>query len=260
MTEQERQLISGLGERIRNAPAPQIDRDAYDLILHTIGTRPDALYILTQTVLIQEMAVNQAKAQIEELKRQAEGYSGASQQGVPQQGVPQQGVPQQGVPQQSGFMPGAYQSSSYATQAPPPPPPPSGGGFSGFLHNAAQTAAGVIAGEIAFDTISSLFGHHGGGFFGGGGGFFGGGGGGISPGSETIVNNYYGDGDPGGSGKFGDGQDSDSRFAQAADQDQNISPDIDDERDNSGDNFSSDDSSSDDSSSDGGDDSGSSDV
>src|SRR5579864_7096799 len=68
MTEQEKQLITGLAERIKNAPAPQIDRDAYDLILHTIGSRPDVLYILTQTVLIQEMALAQAKAQIDELK------------------------------------------------------------------------------------------------------------------------------------------------------------------------------------------------
>jgi hypothetical protein len=221
MTEQERQLISGLGERIKNAPPPQIDRDAYDLILHTVGTRPDALYILTQTVLIQEMALNQAKAQIEELQRQPQSYQGAQQQG--------------------GFLPGSYQGSSYAS--PPPPPPPqqqSGGGFSGFLHNAAQTAAGVIAGEVAFDAISSLFGHRGGFFGGGGGGGFFGGGSGISPGSETIINNYYDD-------DRGDNRDDgDSRFAQAADQDRDISPDIDDERDNSGDDFSSDDSSSDD--------------
>jgi hypothetical protein len=225
MTEQEQQLISGLADRIKNAPAPQIDRDAYDLILHTIGTRPDALYILTQTVLIQEMAINQAKAQIEELKRQPAGYASA--------------------PQPGGFLPGSqsaswgqqsYQGSSYAA----PPPPPSGGGFSGFLHNAFQTAAGVVAGEIAFDSLSSLFGHRGG-FFGGGGGFLGGGGG------ETIVNNYYGDDRDRGA--------DDSRFAQAADQDQNISPDIDDERDNSGDDF----SGGDDSSFGSGDDTGSSD-
>jgi hypothetical protein len=198
MTEQEQQLISGLGERIKNAPAPQIDRDAYDLILHTIGTRPDALYILTQTVLVQEMALNQARTQIEELKRGQGSYSG--------------------VPQQGGFLPGSYQSSSYAVP-PPPQPAMGGGGFSGFLHNVATTAAGVIAGDIAFDAISSMFGGHRGGFFGGGGsGFMGGG--------DTIVNNY------------GDDQ-GDSRFAQAADQDRNISPDIDDERDNSGDDFSS---------------------
>ncbi len=212
MTEQEQQLISSLAERIKNAPAPRIDRDAYDLILHTIGTRPDALYILTQTVLLQEMALNHAKAQIDELQRQPQGYSSA--------------------PQQGGFLPGAggYQGSSYAApppaQAPQPGPIMGGGGFSGFLHNVATPAAGVIAGDIAFDAISSMFGHRGGFFGGGGGGFLSGGGG------ETIVNNYYGDdrGDVHG----GD----DSRFAQAADQDQNISPDIDDERDNSGDDFS----------------------
>src|SRR5580658_7375123 len=123
MTEQEQQLISGLGERIKNSPAPQIDRDAYDLILHTIGTRPDALYVLTQTVLLQEMALNHAKAQIDELQRQ---------------------------PQQAGFLPGSnpggYQGSSYAV--PQPVPMMGGGGFSGFLHNVATTAAGVIAGDI----------------------------------------------------------------------------------------------------------------
>jgi uncharacterized protein len=211
MTEQEQQLISGLAERIKNAPPPQVDRDADELIRRTIGARPDALYILTQTVLIQEMALNQAKAQIEQLR-------------------------QEGAPQQQGsFLPGAYpgaypaqgryQDAGYA----PPPPPPSGGGFSGFLHNAATTAAGVIAGEIAFDSLASLFGHRGGGF-GGGGGFFGGGGG-ISPGSETIINNYGDD-----AGDRGD----DSRFADAADQNQDISSDIDDERDNSGDSFSDD--------------------
>ena len=75
MTEQEQQLISGLAERIRNAPPPQVDRDADELIRRTIGARPDSLYILTQTVLIQEMALNQAKAQLEQLR----------QQGAPQQ-------------------------------------------------------------------------------------------------------------------------------------------------------------------------------
>ena len=64
MTDQEQQMIAGLAERIHNTPAPPIDRDADDLIRRSIGARPDALYILTQTVLLQEMAINQAKAQI----------------------------------------------------------------------------------------------------------------------------------------------------------------------------------------------------
>jgi uncharacterized protein len=207
MTEQEQQLISGLAERIRNTPAQQVDRDAYDLILHTIGTRPDALYLLTQIVIMQQMALNHAQSQGSFL-------------------------PGQQQPAPPAYQEQRYQDSSYAA---PPPPPPQGGGFSGFLHNAAQTAAGVIAGEIAFDSLASIFGHRGGGgFFGGGGGFFGGGGG--YP-SETIINNNYGD-DRGGNG--GD----DTRFADAANQNQDVSSDIDDERDNSGDSFSDDGSSS----------------
>lgn len=205
MTEQEQHLISELAERIKRAPAPQIDRDAYDLILHTIGTRPDALYLLTQLVIMQQMALNHAQSQGSFLPRQQEP---AREEPV------------------------RYQDSSYAAQA-PPAPPPQGGGFSGFLHNAAQTAAGVIAGEIAFDSLASLFGHRGGGFFGGGGGFFGGG-----SGSETIINNNYGDDRR--------DRDDDTRFADAASQNQDISSDIDDERDNSGDSFSDDGSSFDD--------------
>ena len=123
----------------------------------------------------------------------------------------------------------AYQQSPLP-QYYQPAPPTSGGGISGFLHNAATTAAGVLAGEVAFESLSSLFGGHRGAFFGGGGGgFFGGGGGG-----ETIVNNYYDDGGAGGIGGGG----ADSRFGQAAaDSGDQISSDIDDERDSSGDSF-----------------------
>ena len=219
MTDEERQLIQGLADRIHNAPAPQIDRDADYIIRQSIGSRPDALYILTQTVLIQEMALNQAKQQIEQLKAQ-----------------PQQ--PAQPPASFLGNRPGGYQGSSYqgsGYQAPaqPPPLPPQysapqyvvmdqpqpRGRFSGFLQNAAQTAAGVVAGEVAFSALSSIFGHHGGGGFFGGGGY-------VSPGSETIINNYYEGGDRdggiGGGGNFGGGD----RDLEAS----GLSPDLEDRR------------------------------
>jgi hypothetical protein len=127
----------------------------------------------------------------------------------------------------SGFLPGqpsGYQQSAYAQ---PAYEPPQRSGFSNFLHNAATTAAGVLAGEVAFESLSSIFGgNRGGGFFQGGG---------IMPGSETIVNNYYGEDHRGVDSGSGDG----SRFAEAADSsDQDISPDIEDDRDSSGDDFS----------------------
>jgi hypothetical protein len=199
MTEQEQTLISDLADRIRNTPAPAIDRDADDLIRRTIGTRPDALYVLTQIVLVQQIALNQAKNQIEELQQGQRPAGGGSFL-------------------QSGYaQPPAYQQQGYAAPPPPAYAQPSGGGFSGFLRNAATTAAGVVAGEIAFDSLASIFGHH------GGSGFLGGGGGGS-----------YLD-DPGTGGE--------SRFAETADQNQDISPDIEDDRDSSGgDDFSGDNS------------------
>jgi hypothetical protein len=178
MTDQERQLIETLASRIHNAPAPQIDREADDLIRRGIGGRPDALYILTQTVLIQEMALNQAKAQIDELNQHA--------------AVPPQ-PPPSFLSRPGGYQGSGYQSGNYPPPPPPqyyePPPQPAGGRFSGFLHQAATTAAGVVAGELAFSALGSLFGGHSG-YMGGGGGFFGGGSG-ISPVSETIINNNY---------------------------------------------------------------------
>ena len=211
MNQQEQQMIVGLADRIRTAPAPQVDREADDLIRRAIGVRPDALYILTQTVLLQDMALNQAKARIQELEQAMQ----ASQQGF----LRGQPAAQPGY-QQSGYAQSAYAQPVY--EAPPR------SGFSNFLHNAATTAAGVLAGEIAFESLSSIFGGHRGGFFEGGG---------MMPGGETIVNNYYGDQDHGGGGGGGE-----SRFAEVADNsDQNISSDIEDDRDSSGDNFSGDD-------------------
>jgi hypothetical protein len=204
MTDQERQMIEALAKRIQDAPAPQIDHDADNLIRRTIGARTDALYILTQTVLIQEMALTQAKAQIDELKQRvaSTGDSSSSFLGSsPAERGPQAGGwgQESRVQQPGGYRGSSYQETGYqqppvpSPQYAPPSPQPSGGGaFSGFLRNAATTAAGVVAGELAFSSLASIFGHHSGGFFGGGGGFFGGGSP-VSPVSETIINNYYED-------------------------------------------------------------------
>ena len=95
MNQQEQQMIADLAERLRTAPAPQIDRDADDFIRRTIGTRPDALYILTQTVLLQQMALDQA-AQAQQAAR----------------GQPQGFLP--GQAPQPGYQQGGYAQSAYA--------------------------------------------------------------------------------------------------------------------------------------------------
>ncbi len=215
MTPQEQQLLESFAARIANTPAPQKDPQADALIRDRIASKPDALYILTQTAIIQEIALNQANQRLHDLQQQIDAQAGSSQ---PQHtsflgrlfgsGGPSQAPPPQYTQSQYAPPPQYVQQPQYA-------PPPFGGGSS-FLRSAAETATGVAAGALAFEGIESLFGHHGGGFgggYGGGSGFLG-----NAPG-ETVVNNYYEDGprDGGGSGDrfadsgYDDSQSSDSQ-------------------------------------------------
>lgn len=198
MTPQEQQLLESLAARVAGTPAPQKDPQADALIRERLGTNPDALYILAQTVLIQEIALNQANARLHELQ-QLQGTQHTSFLGrlfgTPPP-LPQ--TPPQGPP--PGYAPPQYQAPSYAGSAYQQGPayaPYAPGGGSSFLRSAAETATGVAAGALAFEGIEALLGHHGGGFLGGGGGY---GGGEFLQGapSETIINNYYDS--PGGDG------------------------------------------------------------
>jgi uncharacterized protein len=185
MTPDERNMLADLAQKIAQTPPPPRDAEAEDFIRKNIGNRPDALYLMTQTVLIQNMALEQAQAQIQQLQQQAGAGmvpSGGSFLGGRQAAPPPPGYGQPNYgPPQGGYPPPGYGPG-------PGYGPPQGGG-SGFLRSAATTAAGVAGGMLAFQGVEALLGGltHG---FGGGGhsGFMGGG----APG-ETIVNNYYDD-------------------------------------------------------------------
>ncbi len=172
MTPEERKMLEDLADKIARTPPPPKDAEAEDLIRKRIGSRPDALYLMTQTVLIQNLALQQAQEQIQQFQRspQDAGSTFLGQRGAAR-----------------------VSSSGYSAPpqyAPPSPAGPNPSGAPNFLRGAAQTAAGVAAGALAFEGIQSLFSHpgYGGGGLGGfgGAGFMGGG-----PGGETIVNNYY---------------------------------------------------------------------
>jgi hypothetical protein len=182
MTPDEKNMLTELANKVAQTPAPPKDPEAEDFIRTRIGSRPDALYLMTQTVLIQNMALEQAQQQIAQLQ-------GGGQGQVP-------GGSFLGAGGSRGYNAGPS-GSSYA--APPPqqqytqysaPPPQAAQAPSGqpsFLRGAAQTAAGVAAGALAFEGVRSLFehpGYGGGGMLGGGGGF------GGAP-QEEVVNNYY---------------------------------------------------------------------
>ncbi len=223
MTPEERQMLTDLFDRLRSAGAAPRDPQAEAFINDGIRAQPYAPYVLSQTVIVQQHALESAQQRIQELESQVR--SAASQ--PPQEtsflgrlfgGAPapapvapprpanpydaggyQRGAPG-GYPPQPDYPP---QPQGYAPRPGFPPQQagpwgaPSGPAGGGFLSSALQTATGVAGGMLAANALEGLFsGRRGGGLFGGAGaadlmnpGF--------SAPREEIVNNYYGS-DPAG--------------------------------------------------------------
>jgi uncharacterized protein len=190
MSPEERQLLTGLFDRIRTAAASPRDSEAEALIAEAVRNQPYAPYLLAQAVIVQDQALQAANAKIEDLENE---------------------LRDEGPPQQPGS--GGFLGSIFGASAPRPAPQPSGGpwgaqqnyapppggpwsgapmsgapmggpiGGGSFLQGALGTAAGVAGGVLLANSISSLFGAHNNPFGIGTGGGLGGG--------ETIVNNYY---------------------------------------------------------------------
>ena len=74
MTPQEQQLLMQLTQRINQTQLTEKDPDAENLIGHELGANPDALYIMAQTVLVQNIALDQARAQVAQLQQQLQPY------------------------------------------------------------------------------------------------------------------------------------------------------------------------------------------
>lgn len=191
MTPQERSLLEGFLSQLAQVRGVNKDPEAERLIARAVEEQPDAAYLLVQRALLLGQALEQAKARIAALE-QGEGRG----QGFLDPNASGWGNPGPGPAGYRGQPPAAapQYAPAYAPGYGPPPQgypayggSPAGGGFSGFLGQAAATAAGVAGGEFLFQGIESLFGHHGGGF-GGGGGF-------ASqpfPAEDVTINNYFG--------------------------------------------------------------------
>jgi len=183
MTPQEQQLLDDFLQRLAAAGSVSKDPQADALIYQRLSNQPDALYLLVQRSLLQQQALDAAKAQISQLQAQL-----ASQQGggsflggqppawgaVPPPVSPQQAMPPPAAPSWRDRLFGGAPAQP-AAAAP------------SFLSQAATTAAGVAGGMFLFDGIESLLGGH----HGGGGGFFGGGGGQPTVIENITENNTY---------------------------------------------------------------------
>jgi uncharacterized protein len=168
MTPQEQQMLDDFLQRLVAVGGVAKDAQADALIRQRLSSQPDALYLLVQRSLLQQQALDGAKAQIAQLQAQlASQQSGGSflgpQPGASAWGAAPPPMPQQPMPQQQ---PPSWRERLFggAPAAVAPAAAPS------FLSQAATTAAGVAGGMFLFDGIENLLGgHHGGGFFGGGG-------------------------------------------------------------------------------------------
>lgn len=179
MTQQEQEMLQGLIQRVNQTQLPEKDLDAEEMLQQTLGRNPDALYILAQTVLVQQYALDQATQQLDQLRQQQPrrstsflgGLLGRDPQPAPPPPPPQPTYTQQQYVPAQVYAPAGY-STGYGM-------PQQGG----FLRGAMQTAAGVAAGALAFEGVESLmhgFGHSAGYGFG-------------DTERPEIINNYYGD-------------------------------------------------------------------
>src|SRR5882757_200756 len=139
MTPQEQKMLDDLMARVDSTRLDDKDPEAAQRIEEWTARNPDTAYILAQTVLVQNYALEQARAQIQSLQQQIAKHPALPQQSKPTsflgglfghkddeshspqaapgygQPQPQQGyapVPQYGAPQQYGQTPG-YPLSGY---------------------------------------------------------------------------------------------------------------------------------------------------
>ena len=167
MTPEERQMLAGLFDRVNAAGSNPRDPQAEAFINDAIRTAPFSPYVLAQTVLVQQHALEAAAHRIADLEAatahapqagQEQGsflgnlgrsiFGGGAPSAPPQPRPGYDPAYQQQPPQPPGYAPPP--PSGYAPQRPgpwggapqPAPPYPQQGGGGGFLQNAASTAAG----------------------------------------------------------------------------------------------------------------------
>ena len=174
MNSDERQLITGLFERMRGYGAPDKDRDAEALINQSVRANPDATYMLVQSVLVQEQALEAANNRVQELEEQLRSMEEGDRSSSARSGgflggfwggrrgeEPRSSVPQVGA----RATPSAYDSrgdgrSPWSQSAPPPQaqPAPAAASGGGFMRSALTTAAGVAGGMLVADSLRNMLG------------------------------------------------------------------------------------------------------
>lgn len=143
MNTEERQLLERFLSRLAEARAATKDPEADRLIQEAVARQPDAAYLLVQRILLLERALENAKTQLEELRKRPL------------------------LPNRGGTFLGnddpwtqARQATDRTWDATPAYRPAASSSAPGFLSNLASTAAGVVAGSFLFQGIENLLHPH----------------------------------------------------------------------------------------------------
>jgi hypothetical protein len=182
MTPEERQMLADLFDRIRGQANGPRDMQAEGFIADAVRAQPYAPYLLAQTVLVQQQALEAATAQIKSLQDRVQSLESTGQ--APQSGsflgnlgksifggssLPTRGtVPNYAPPpsynSQPSYAPppanpwGQPQAGPWAQQqASPWSQPQAAPASGGFLKGALGAAAGVAGGVLLADGIRDLF-------------------------------------------------------------------------------------------------------
>src|SRR5918994_5796795 len=161
MDQNERQIIEELFGKLRQAEAQSGPRDAQaeGFIREQVARQPAAPYLMAQAIVIQEQALAQSQARIQELEEQlrsrpASGggglfgslFGGGSQQRQPAPPPSKSPWGNQGHAQVGDPRVAAYANPQYQQRQ--------GGGF---MAGAMQTAMGVAGGVLIGNALGSMF-------------------------------------------------------------------------------------------------------
>ncbi len=186
MTPQERDVIAGIFDRLKQAANQPRDPEAEAFIAERLREQPYAPYAMAQAVYVQEQALLNLQAQTEELQAQVQSLQNRPAEPAPQSGGFLSGIFGGGdrpadAPARAGSVPPFPQrqaqtpSGAWTGQARPPGPgqgsgqqeqpqpgpwanqqAPGRGG--GFMASALTTAAGVAGGMMLGNVLTNAFG------------------------------------------------------------------------------------------------------
>jgi hypothetical protein len=168
MSPQDSQLLQEFLDQLVQARGVAKDPEAEAMIQRAAARQPDAAYLLVQRALLQQQALNNAKAEIDALQAQlratpqaAPAFLDPNAWGNSGTARPSSAAPYQQPYQQPYQAP--YQQPYPGQAQAQPTGGPGGflrGGLGGTLGTVAATAAGVAGGAFLFQGLENLLGHH----------------------------------------------------------------------------------------------------